>query len=353
MGEQTIILPGKWLTQFMVSPRYRIIRHILLFSVTLFICVQTIYIELPRSANHWPNVLFLAVFTLPVYLNIFYLVPRLLYRNKVWSYLAGIMVTLILSLLLALLSQYLSQRYLIEISDHHHLFVTINLISGMISIVLLSFGITAIMLFQERIRYGITIQELEKETIRTELEQLKNQVNPHFLFNMLNNANVLVHENRQEARRVLEKLKDLLQYQFDDGTKKEVRLLDEIQFLTDYLNLEKVRRDSFKYQINTRFNTNIHFNVPPLLFIPFVENAVKHGNDARRQSSVIVDFRVTDNRLHFQCINTKPVPNRKKQAGGLGLANIRRRLELLYADNYNLDITESEEMFTVNLELVL
>ena len=174
--------------------------------------------------------------------------------------------------------------------------------------------------------------------MQTELQQLKNQINPHFLFNMLNNANILVKEDPDEASQILGKLNDLLRYQFNDSTRKEVSLNADIQFLTSFLELEKVRRD--------------HVCVPPLLFIPFVENAVKHNPDSDNLSYVHIYFTLHDHELSFRCENSKPsVP--VKREGGIGLANVRRRLELLYGSGYTLEIKDLATTYSVNLRLSL
>jgi len=170
---------------------------------------------------------------------------------------------------------------------------------------------------------------------------------------MLNNANVLTQENPVEAERLLRRLKDLLQYQFDDSNKEEVKLTDDITFLTDYLQLEKVRRDNFQYIIQTEIEDPEHTFVPPLLFIPFVENAVKHGNDARNPSYVSVSFRVKNRKLEFSCLNSRPAHRVSQSVGGLGLSNIRRRLDLLYPDKYELTTTDTDKQYSVKLHIYL
>lgn len=122
---------------------------------------------------------------------------------------------------------------------------------------------------------------MEKATKQAELQQLKKQINPHFLFNMLNNANILVKDAPDEASQILEKLDNLLRYQLNDSTRREVFLTADIQFLTSFLELEKVRRDHFEYTIFQEGNME-NICIPPLLFIPFVENAVKHNLDSRQ-----------------------------------------------------------------------
>ena len=185
-------------------------------------------------------------------------------------------------------------------------------------------------------------QVVEMETVNKDIEfqALQAQINPHFLFNMLNNANILVKDAPDEASQILGKLDDLLRYQLNDSTRREVFLSADIQFLTSFLELEKVRRDHFEYTIFQEGNME-NICIPPLLFIPFVENAVKHNSDSDHLSYVHLYFSVHDKQLMFRCENSKPrIP--VKREGGIGLANVRRRLDLLYESKYTLQIEDKE-----------
>ena len=208
-------------------------------------------------------------------------------------------------------------------------------------------------LLQQWMRDTNRIHELEKATIESELEQLKKQVNPHFLFNTLNNVNVLTQTDPERASQVLTRLSDLIRYQLYDSVKEQIFLNADIHFLTDYLNLEKIRRDNFEFRISTKGDIANQF-IPPLLFIPFVENAVKYSLDSENKSYIYLSFEVERNILYFVCINSKPGKIIKPQkSGGLGLANVKRRLELIYNEKYTLDIKEDENTYQVNLCLIL
>ena len=171
---------------------------------------------------------------------------------------------------------------------------------------------------------------------------------------MLNNVYVLIRKGRDEAAEVLFKLEDLLRYQFNDSTQDRIQLSSDIRFMNDFLNLEKIRRDNFNYTISKEGDINSVW-LPPLLFIPFVENAVKHNTDGENASFVYISFNVQDNRLFFRCENSKPAEEEEKnnRIGGLGLKNIRRRLELLYPGRHSLEIIEDKQSYIVNLYLDL
>ncbi|MNQ83706.1 Sensor histidine kinase YpdA [compost metagenome] len=208
---------------------------------------------------------------------------------------------------------------------------------------------SAIKLFQRWILDTREIAELTDVSMRAELEQLKNQVNPHFLFNMLNNANVLIESDPQKASQVIMSLSDLLRYQLYDSARPEVLLSADIHFLNDCLALEKIRRDHFEFEISTEGIGN-GVIVPPFLFITFVENAIKHSLDPDHVAYVRVSFHLANGLLTFKCINSKPLVKLGEDSlGGIGLANVRRRLELIYGVNYELDIKETMDSYSVTL----
>jgi LytS/YehU family sensor histidine kinase len=270
------------------------------------------------------------------------LVPKFLLRNRYYGYGFGIVAYLGLAyLLVSHVKPYLEADRKDQI-----------LVPTIFWIVVLVAASTAIKLFQRWIRDSERINELEKTTIQAELEQLKNQINPHFLFNMLNNANLLTQKDPVKASQVLMKLSDLLRYQLYDSTRPKVLVTADIQFLTDFLNLEKIRRDNFDFQINQEGEIN-GVQVAPLLFINFVENAIKHNVDAERLSFVDLNFKVKGDELYFKCINSKPPVKVKSNPGGLGLANLKRRLELLYPGQHDLYVRDEAHLFCVALMIKL
>ncbi|MCL2682643.1 MAG: histidine kinase [Bacteroidales bacterium] len=327
-GEQNRLL------NFLIEKRYRLVRNLLFLLVLGAI-----------SVSHSLTVA--GVFLTLVYVNIYVLLPRLFFKNKlIWYIVAGGVLSVLIFVLLMVSLSLSSRLSLFEtIKGLWWLYMIINTVtSGFILA-----GSTAFVLFQRWARNERYIAQLETATIRAELEQLQNQINPHFLFNMLNNILVLIRENPEEAAIILRKMSDMMKYQFNNSAKKEVLLNDDIQFFADFLNLEKIRRDRFEFSISTNDNVENVF-VPPLLFIPFVENAVKHGNDTAGLSHINLHFRIVGDRLHFTCCNSKPAKlYRKNVYGGLGLINICRRLDLLYNENYTLELQDDETSYSVQL----
>ena len=325
-----------WVIQFLISAKYRIFRHLLLIAfISLVLFNSTPEVSEP--------ILVLLLFFLLFYSNMYILVPKLLFKNKyAWYFITIISVLIIIILATKLFLAYFGN------SDSDDDGLNIPLFS--ILILVLIAASTSIKLFQKWIIDKQLIFELEKSKTTAELEQLKNQINPHFLFNMLNNANVLTQKDPEKASQVLMKLSDLLRYQLHDSTREKVLLTADIHFLEDFLNLEKVRRDNFNFIISKEGNLS-GVQIPPLLFISFVENAVKHNNDSSKPSYVNLFFEIKEGELIFKCVNSKPLQKAVSQSGGLGLANIKRRLELLFKSNHSLKIVENEETFCVTLNL--
>lgn len=282
-----------------------------------------------------------------IYCNLYLLVPKFLLKEKLLIYLSLLTIAVTFTLFtIAILqssfSYFTDNRTVYEIG--------INTISTLISIGLIIIASSAFPLFRNWIKRSKSINELKTATIEAELQQLKNQINPHFLFNTINNANIKVQKDRKLARHILTKLSELLRYQLTGTSQNRVVLNKDIAFLTDYLELEKTRRDHFSYELVAIETVNT-IRIPPLLFIPFVENAAKHSLSTKESSHIHIRFQKEKEYLHFYCENTKPTTPLKHRSGGLGLKNIQRRLELLYSGNYILDIQEYDKQFIVNLYL--
>ncbi|NLR63429.1 histidine kinase [Chitinophaga varians] len=321
------------LFRFLISPDLRIFRHL------LFIAFIAIVLYNSTSVIASPIAVF-AYFIILFYVNMYVLVPRLLFRNRSIKYCLSVIGILVIMAVCG------------------YFFNPFNKANGL-NIPLFSFltalllaASSSIKLFQKGMMDKQLIYELEQSKTVAELEQLKNQINPHFLFNMLNNANVLTKKDPEKASQVLMKLSDLLRYQLYDSARDKVLLTSDIRFLEDFLNLEKVRRDSFDFLISKEGSLS-GVQIPPLLFISFVENAVKHNNDVTKPSYVNLYFDVRNDELFFKCVNSKPALKSANNTGGLGLTNIKRRLELLFPATHSLLIEDDPERYCVTLTIKL
>ncbi|WP_431200491.1 sensor histidine kinase [Mucilaginibacter sp. P19] len=220
-----------------------------------------------------------------------------------------------------------------------------------ITLILLS---TTFKLFVRWMKDKERINELNNLTLRMELNELRNQINPHFLFNMLNNVKALIRIDAEKATVVIMKLSEFLRYQLYENNEGKTSLHSELQFLSNLAELEKIRRDNLTFTMNAEIPKDrlSHILLPPNLFTTFLENAIKYSVDINGKPETIeIYLSVKDQTLCFKCCNSKGVdiwPTDAK-SNGLGLANIQRRLELLYADLFKLDISSTPTAFSVNL----
>ncbi|MCE1165690.1 MAG: histidine kinase [Bacteroidetes bacterium] len=200
----------------------------------------------------------------------------------------------------------------------------------------------------------VVSKDRERQNLRTELAMLKAQVNPHFLFNTLNNIKSLISSSPENAAHTVRKLKDIMRYMIYDSSGETVPLSSEAGHIGNYLELERIRYADRGF---IEYKTEIQDDgapVPPLIFMPFIENAFKHGNKLGTPPNVIIKLSESDGEVNFS------VRNRKKETyaerprnSGFGLAGIRQRLDLIFGGSYELKIIDGEKTYEVNLKLKL
>jgi len=196
-------------------------------------------------------------------------------------------------------------------------------------------------------------KELEKEKLNSELAFLKNQVSPHFFFNTLNNIYSLIGIDGPTAQDSVLKLSKLMRYLLYESEHGETLMSHEIDFMNNYIDLMKLRL-SPKVELMIDFPDNFSdFTVPPLLFVPFVENAFKHGVSHRDRSFIHIQMTIENNQINFVSENSigKSSQSGDMQHSGIGLENVRKRLHLLFPDNHKLSIESNETIFRVNLSI--
>jgi LytS/YehU family sensor histidine kinase len=342
-------LKNDQLLQLITDRKFKVYRHVILFFF-LFSFLNSKDALVEPINTYWKIVAFIFLLTL-LYFNMYWLIPKLIFKEKYFSYFIRIMILLGITMALFALARYFLKPYF---SPEYKITGTASGAFTFAFVFLIFIASSAaIKLFQRSIIVNQRVNELETLTIQSELEQLKNQINPHFLFNTLNNANVLTQKDPQKASQVLMKLSDLLRYQLYDSARNRVLLTADIRFLEDFLNLEKVRRDNFEFEIYTEGELG-GVQVSPLLFIIFVENSVKHNIDAENASYVHISFIVQNSELKFFCVNSKPdIEVGRHPNGGLGLANVQRRLKLLYPGKHSLAINNQDAQFSVELRMNL
>lgn len=194
-------------------------------------------------------------------------------------------------------------------------------------------------------------RELILQSQKTELSLLRSQLNPHFLFNILNNIYSLIYYKSDNALKSVEKLSGLLRYALYEKAEK-VSVKKEIGYLNDFIDLHRMRLD-FEPVIDFKTASDVlPLKIAPFLLIPFVENAFKHGNLKNAQSPMRIHTHKEESFLTFTVSNEKKVQE-KDEVGGIGVQNVRKRLELLYGNQSDLRIEETEDTFTIQLKIAL
>ncbi len=293
----------------------------------------------------------LAVFyALGVYFNILYLIPNYLSKKKYFIYIILLLLTVFIVAPLHMVLRILTlppnfENYLIA-NQGWIFFVTFLFI----------FGSTILKIISDWLRHQREKKELETQTLQSELRFLKTQINPHFLFNTLNNLYALTLKKSDKAPEIVIKLSEMMRYMLYECNEKWVPLHREVNYLKNYLDLERLRQGK---DVEISFDVAgaiANQEIAPLLFIPFIENSFKHGvSNTIDKGFVHISLNVEPDNVFLYIENSKPsVPARfHKRSGGIGLVNVRRRLDLLYLNKYELTIEDSPKKYSVSLELEL
>lgn len=197
-------------------------------------------------------------------------------------------------------------------------------------------------------------EELAQKNYETEIALLKSQINPHFLFNTINNIDVLIAKDSAKASEYLNRLSDILRYMVYDTKSGKIALSKELDYIEKYLELQKIRTTNPNYvNFEIKGEPN-NLKIAPMIFFPFIENAFKHTENNKNSSSIRLDFSITETSVEFRCQNTlQKVSERNRNYGGLGNDLIRKRLELIYHEKHRLKISDENQFYYVNLTLDL
>jgi len=353
-----ILIDKNGLSSFLFDDKYRLGRHLLMQVAMLMIVVGNFF-DAPDKLNlstdrFYSAIAYYLFLNALIYFNAYVLFPRLFAKNKIVLYVISVLAfTFIMMVLMVIIQELFYDIAVTRQEEPSPIAIFLSISSSIIGISLFLGGVTAFLLIRQWMANNQRVDELRTATSQSELSFLKSQINPHFLFNMLNNANILVEEEPELASNILLKLDELLSYQLNDSLLDKVSLEADIRFLTNYLGLEKIRRDNFEYEIICEGSLD-GVEVAPLLFIPFVENAVKHNGTDGGPSYVRLSFSLQGDKLAFTCQNSiSAVPRPRKEKGGLGLTNIKRRLDLLFGSDFSLEQTKTNQVYTVNLQIKL
>jgi sensor histidine kinase YesM len=337
----------------------RLFLNLVFTGFILFASVNNNEKNLPLSFIFLYNILLFV----PAWINNFWFLPKLRKNKKIKHYLISVIVLLLVSIIT--LGQYLKWLYsqfnttkLVDftpfaitsaapksLEKYQHFF---DVYPGIIILMLVMTIGYAVQEFLLKIKKE---EKINAQQTFAELSLLKSQISPHFLFNVLNSLYALSLKKSEETPDVILKLSDILRYSLYESQEKEISIIKEIQILKTYIDIEKLRISE---------NARITFNhdeikdsvkIAPMLLLPLIENAFKHGTDSTIETSYIKAFLSCDDKtLIFNCENSFKESS-QKDVGGIGIENIRKRLQLLYPSKHIFEIKKNKDTFKVTLEI--
>jgi len=324
----------------------------------IWIIFGGIWFFLRYQDYHSPNTALLVTaikifdLALLIYFSNYVLVPKFLYRKKyfLFSFIFISVIAVSSIIKMQILGRVTETPQLINWTTHFKTRLYDNIIPHFFLVIA---GV-AIKLISDYFRMQKRLVEIAKEKAETELNFLKSQINPHFLFNSLNSVYFLIDKNNTEARQALHKFSDMLRYQLYEVKGDQVSIEKEMAYLKDYIALQQLRTENCSVQFNVEEGMKSFF-IEPLLLIPLVENSFKHLSHFvnGKKNEIKISLSKQNGEMSFEVRNTTEGKqfHEFSNDGGIGLNNVKRRLELLYPQKHKLAISEKEGWFDVQLKI--
>ncbi len=343
--------------QFILKKLSQGVLHLLFWIVILIFFTFLFSVGRKNDSGSFYFSLFLMPVTIATtYVSIYKLIPEYLVTKRYFRFTIYSLYLLIISAYIIFFSIFYSFTYLIRFDYSDISSISRNVLFVIISVYLVTIIVSAFKILKINLKNTTKTSKLETKILETqlklkenELNYLKMQIHPHFLFNTLNTMYGFALKKADETPEMILKLSNLLDYLLYQIDKPFVDLNDEVNHIKDYIALEQLR-------FNDRLKVNLvedhqskHNKITPMLFLPFVENSFKHGQIENEKLEIDIIILSAINSIHFNIKNKARALETSNQ--GIGLDNIKKRLELLYKDHYQLEITTKNNMFEVNLIL--
>ncbi|UII29590.1 sensor histidine kinase [Fulvivirga ulvae] len=304
----------------------------------------------PAEISRIPLLVLSAVLITIFYFNYFLLIPRYLFKKKYWQYFSLLLLAILATFLFSGVVNSLSGFNPHKLADISPLIEKIQPVIKINALLMLVISIVTSTLLAVNNR----LKETEGEKFTAQIASLKSQINPHFLFNTLNNIYATAIDTSPKAADMVDKLSEMMRYTMRETQKDFVLLEEEVCYISNYIELQKIRLDrrvKLDYTFNGNFST---YQLAPMLLIPFIENAFKHGVNAEQRSHIKIEIALKESELHLSVSNRKvEIQKETTEQSGLGIENTKRRLQLIYPLKYLLSITETEKDFSVSLRINL
>ena len=351
--ENNMVKEADWLFKFLTQKKYHLFRLFIALLVPLGLLWNKQWGEYSGWYDNLDWVLSYIILLIIFCINIYLLMPRYLYQGKTALYLLSLFSTI---LIISLLSFALRQAIL----EDHRLISKPGDIDNWVSVLAVSVFLTpfylvstAFRLFQKWVAAAKRIDELQNHALHSELKALRNQIQPHFLFNMLNNIVVINKTDPIMASDIIMRLSNFLRYLIYESSNSKVYISQEIQFIKDFLELEQLRRDNFTYTVEFDPLNVMMSKIPSHILLTLVENATKHSVNPIDDSYIKVSLHIAFDQIFIHCENSVPPEAQIREVGGLGLDNLVKRLELLYPGKFEYLADKSDSCYKVNLRFPL
>jgi len=305
------------------------------------------------SYESFVNILYIPFDIITVYIIIEFLIPQfLLQKRNFLIFIGGAILVVGINIVIQYNIKYNIQGALGFWDPPRGKFVTEFFYALLINFMIVGTA-SALKLFSYSYNMQLKKSELEHKTVQSELGILRSQINPHFLFNVLNNIDALIFEDKEKASNAIFLLSKIMRYMLHESPQEEVNLENEITYIKDYLELAKL---SFEDPGFLEFKTSGTFSgkkIPPLLFIPLIENAIKHCNKKSKSPGIQINFNAEKDFIELHTSNYVKPSNQKlpNNSSGTGIKNVEKRLILLHEKNYTFNIKEDLDKFDVYLKV--
>ncbi|MCG1035501.1 sensor histidine kinase [Polaribacter sargassicola] len=325
--------------------------HIFLWIIMFAISASQIYIKI--GTIPYDYFFRFCVFLIAFYLNYYIFVPKILLKKQFLYY---IITAILFSILFIFLIEFVipkpphpQENFPQNLENNYSIYRSFPTLI----LLLLFFTLST------SIKLGIEWYKSEKEKVlietqkaNSELSFLKAQLNPHFLFNTLNSIYALANKKSENTTLSIVTLSELMRYTIYEASENKVSLKKEVDHIKNYISLQLLRlKDSSGVKLN--IHGNLNYKIEPLLLISFIENAFKYGTDFKGKTNIIIKITVKDEELHLYVYNTSTKHNTKNQNSGIGLVNIKNRLNILYPNSHDLNILNEKNSYIVNLIIKL
>ena len=328
----------------------KILFHVFLWSIWLYVSLSN-----ARDEEYYSKAIFITTVIVTTHIPIFllnteWLIPKILVKKGVLPYMCLLLALMVVFILInRVINNYLNTENINRLQNRGF-----KLSKGTIALVLVAFISTVYGLLSYVIAQEKQQQEKQKERLQSELSFLRSQISPHFIFNILNSIVYLIRTKSEAAEPVTLKLSELMRYMLYESGNAQISFEKEVSYLKNYIELQKVR---FEEDVEIRLNTEgvaTTQMIEPMLLIPFVENAFKHGVGMIINPIIDIDLKITEKTLSFMVKNKIALETalEKDSSSGIGLKNVQRRLELLYPKTHELTIKNENDWFLVHLNLI-